>query len=69
MVVTDERKKAISDVAIGLSVNSRISVPDQIAALRKQLDLVLAANPKITICDEYKKFSDIVSEKKSKATR
>jgi hypothetical protein len=66
MVVTEERKKKLNDIAIGLVVNSQISIPDQIAALREQIDLILAANPKITIGDNYKALTTVVATEKAK---
>ena len=67
MTLTDAQKTLIAGIATGKSINSSISYEDQIAALREQMDLVLAANSKIAVCEKYKKFSDTVSEKKSKA--
>lgn len=67
MTLTAEQKTLIAGIATGKSINSSISYEDQIAALREQMDLVLAANSKVAICEKYKKFSDTVSEKKSKA--
>ena len=65
MTLTAEKKKVIAGIATGKAINSSIAIEDQIAAIREQMDLVLAGNPKITICDKYKGFSDTVSEKKS----
>ena len=67
MALSDERKKKIADIACGENINAAISIPDQIAALREQMGLVLVANPKIEVCNKYKEFSDTVSEMKSKA--
>ena len=67
MTLTDAQKTVIADIATGKAIDSAIAIKDQIAALREQMDLVLAANSKVAVCEKYKKFSDTVSEKKSKA--
>lgn len=67
MTLTAAQKTLIASIATGKAINSSISYEDQIAALREQMDLVLAANSKVVVCEKYKKFSDTVSEKKSKA--
>jgi len=36
-MLSDAQKKKIRDVAIGHNVNSKLSIEDQIAALRKQV--------------------------------
>lgn len=60
MALTDAQKKTLSDLATGHTINSKVSMEDQIAALRKQIDIILAANPKITVDPDYKAFSTIV---------
>ncbi len=65
-MLTDADKKKISDVASGKNINFSISPEDQFAAIRKQIDLILAANPKIPIDADYKKFSEIVGAEKDK---
>lgn len=66
-MLTVEQKKILSDLAVGKNVSSDMSIDDQIAALRKQMDLVLASNPNVSIDKDYKALSDLVyREKKSK---
>ena len=68
-MLTDTKKKVLSDLAIGKNVTSTMSVDDQVAALRKQMDLVLAANSKVEIDADYKTLSELVEkEKKEKKT-
>jgi len=45
-MLSDAQKKKIRDVAIGHNVNSKLSIEDQIAALRKQV----AAIPRSLKC-------------------
>lgn len=68
-MLTDAKKKVLSDLAIGKNVTSAISADDQFSALRKQMDLVLKANPKVEIDADYKALSELVEkEKKEKKT-
>lgn len=69
-MLTDEKKKILSDLAVGKNVTSSLSADKQFAALRKQMDLVLKANPKVEIDADYKALSELVEkEKKEKKTK
>ena len=66
MTLTDSQKKVIADLATGHSINSKLSIEDQIAAMREEIDLILATNTKITISEKYKAFSTLVETEKGK---
>ncbi len=66
MALTDAQKAPLKDLALGKTITSQLSTDAQIAAIREQLDLVLAANPKITVCDSYKALTTIVATEKAK---
>jgi len=61
-MLSEEKKKEISDIAKGQSINSAMSIEAQIAAIRKQIDVILADNPKTPIDPDYKKLSEIVGK-------
>jgi hypothetical protein len=66
MALTETQKATLKDIALGKSITSQLSTDAQIAAVREQIDLILAANPKITICDNYKALTTIVATEKAK---
>ena len=66
MTLTEAQTKRITDLGIGKNVTSKISVDDQIAAIRKQLLLVSAAL-EIPLDKDFQALEDLVeSEKKKK---
>jgi len=65
-MLSDEKKKLLSDLAIGKNVTSSMTTDDQLAAIRKQMDNVLASNPKITVDADYKALSELVAKEKEK---
>ena len=65
-MLSDEKKKLLSDLAIGKNVTSSMTTDDQLAAIRKQMDNVLASNPKIVIDADYKALSELVAKEKEK---
>lgn len=66
IALTDIQKASLKDLALGKSITSQLSVDAQIAAIREQLDLVLAANSKVTLCENYKALTTLVEKEKSK---
>ena len=67
MSLTDAQKKRISDIATGKSVNSKIAVEDQIAALRKQV-IALSTAAKVPLVQELITLEAVVDEEKAKKT-
>jgi RNA-splicing ligase RtcB len=67
-MLSDEKKKLLSDLAIGKNVTSEMSDNEQFAALRKQMDNVLASNSKIVVDADYKTLSELVAKEKEKKT-
>ena len=67
MLLTDAQKKRISDIAMGKSVNSKIAVEDQIAALRKQV-ITLSTAAKVPLVTELITLEAVVAEEKAKKT-
>ena len=65
-MLSDEKKKLLSDLAIGKNVTSEMSDDAQFAALRKQMDNVLASNSKIVIDADYKALSELIVKEKEK---
>jgi hypothetical protein len=65
--LTDAQKKRISDIATGKSVNSKIAVEDQIAALRKQV-IALSTAAKVPLVQELITLEAVVDEEKAKKT-
>ena len=63
-MLSDEKKKLLSDLAIGKNVTSEMSDNEQFAALRKQMDNVLASNSKIVVDADYKALSELVAKEK-----
>ena len=66
MTLSEAQTKKINDLGIGKNVTSKISVDDQIAAIRKQLILVSEA-VKVPLDKDFQALEDLVeSEKKKK---
>jgi hypothetical protein len=65
-MLSDEKKKLLSDLAIGKNVTSSMTTDDQLAAIRKQMDNVLASNSKIVVDTDYKALSELVAKEKEK---
>ena len=65
-MLSDEKKKLLSDLAIGKNVTSSMTTADQLAAIRKQMDNVLASNSKIIVDADYKALSELVAKEKEK---
>ena len=63
-MLSDEKKKLLSDLAIGKNVTSEMSDDEQFAAIRKQMDNVLASNSKIIVDADYKALSELVAKEK-----
>jgi hypothetical protein len=69
-MLSDKKKKLLSDLAIGKNVTSSMTTDDQLAAIRKQMDNVLASNSKIAVDADYKALSELVAkEKKRKVSK
>jgi hypothetical protein len=67
-MLSDEKKKLLSDLAIGKNVTSEMSENEQFAALRKQMENVLASNSEIVVDADYKALSELVAKEKEKKT-
>ena len=69
-MLTEEKKKVLSDVASGKNITSSMTIDEQVAAIRKQMDNVLASNSKIVVDADYKTLSELVAkEKKRKVSK
>jgi len=68
MTLTESQKKRITDLAIGKTVTSKISIDDQIAAIRKQLILVSEA-AKVPLDADFKVLEDLVAAEKAKKVK
>lgn len=68
-MLSDEKKKLLSDLAIGKNVTSSMTTADQLAAIRKQMDNVLASNSKIVVDADYKALSELVAKEKKSDTK
>lgn len=66
MTLSEAQTKKINDLGIGKCVTCKISVDDQIAAIRKQLILVSEA-VKVPLDKDFQALEDLVAaEKKEK---
>jgi hypothetical protein len=65
MTLTEAHTKKINDLGIGKNVTSKISVYDQIAALRKQVAAISAAM-KVPLEADFKALEDLVASEKAK---
>jgi hypothetical protein len=68
-MLSDEKKKLLSDLAIGKNVTSSMTMDEQVAAIRKQVDLILVAYPKSEIDLDYKRLSEVVAAEEVKKTK
>ena len=65
MTLNEAQTKKINDLGIGKNVTSKISVDDQIAAIRKQLILVSEA-VKVPLDKDFQALEDLVTAEKKK---
>ena len=65
MTLTEAQQKRLNDLAIGKIVTGKISVDDQIAAIRKQLILVSEA-VKVPLDKDFQALEDLVAVEKAK---
>lgn len=65
MTLSEAQTKKINDLGIGKNVTSKISVDDQIAAIRKQLILVSEA-VKVPLDKDFQALEDLVAAEKKK---
>lgn len=65
MTLSEAQTKKINDLGIGKNVTSKISVDDQIAALRKQVAAISAAM-KVPLEADFKALEDLVASEKAK---
>ena len=65
MTLTEAKTKQINDLGIGKNVTCKISVDDQIAAIRKQLILVSEA-VKVPLDKDFQALEDLVAVEKVK---
>ena len=68
-MVSAEREKYLKDLVLGSQISKYITIPDQIAACRKEIDLILEANTKIAIDPDYAALSTVVAAEKEKQKR
>jgi nitric oxide reductase activation protein len=64
-MLNDSQKKKIRDVAIGHVVDSKLSIEDQIAAIRKQL-VALSEALKVPLAPDFQALEDLVASEKAK---
>jgi len=62
-MLSDAQKKKIHDVAIGHNVNSKLSIEDQIAAIRKQV-AAISKVLKVPLEPDFKSLEDLVAAEK-----
>jgi hypothetical protein len=65
MTLTEAKTKQINDLGIGKNVTSKISVDDQIAALRKQI-AALSEAAKVPLVADFQALEDLVASEKAK---
>ena len=65
MTLTEAQQKRLNDLAIGKIVTSKISVDDQIAALRKQIG-ALSEAAKVPLDADFKALEDLAESEKAK---
>lgn len=63
MTLTEAQQKRLNDLAIGKIVTGKISVDDQIAALRKQIG-ALSEAAKVPLDVDFKALEDLVTAEK-----
>jgi len=64
-MLNDSQKKKIRDVAIGHVVDSKLSIEDQIAAIRKQV-VALSEALKVPRDADFQALVDLVASEKAK---
>ena len=65
MTLTEAQQKKLNDLAIGKIVTCKISVDDQIAAIRSQVAAISAAM-KVPLAADFKALEDLVAAEKAK---
>lgn len=65
MTLTDDRKKLLSDLALGKIISGKMNWDAQFAALRKQLILVSEAL-KVPLDPDFQALEDLVASEKAK---
>lgn len=65
MTLTEAHQKRLNDLAIGKIVTGKISVDDQIAALRKQIG-ALSEAVKVPLDADFQALEDLVEAEKAK---
>ena len=65
MTLSEAQTKKINDLGIGKNVTSKISVDDQIAAIRKQI-AALSEAAKVPLDPDFKALEDLVAAEKKK---
>ena len=65
MTLTETQQKKLNDLAIGKIVTGKISVDDQIAALRKQIG-ALSEAAKVPLDADFQALEDLVESEKAK---
>ena len=65
MTLTEAQQKRLNDLAIGKIVTGKISVDDQIAALRKQIG-ALSEAAKVPLDADFQALEDLVESEKAK---
>ena len=65
MTLSEAQQKRLNDLAIGKIVTGKISIDDQIAAIRKQL-VALSEAAKVTFDSDFQALGDLVAFEKAK---
>ena len=68
MTLSEAQQKRLNDLAIGKIVTGKISVDDQIAALRKQIG-ALSEAVKVPLDKDFQALEDLVEAEKAKKER
>ena len=65
MTLSEAQQKRLNDLAIGKIVTGKISIDDQIAALRKQIG-ALSEAAKVPLDKDFQALEDLVEAEKAK---
>jgi hypothetical protein len=65
MTLSEAQQKRLNDLAIGKIVTGKISIDDQIAALRKQIG-ALSEAVKVPLDKDFQALEDLVESEKAK---
>lgn len=61
-MLSDDQKKGLRDLALGKVINQSMTIEDQIAAIRKQVQAI-SESTKTPLVDDFEKLVDVVNSK------